>query len=136
MLFHYNSFIKIKKEVSMSPNQSHNLSSLKNYQITPKDLEILATYFSIIHHSKGRIRLRASSKLKNAVEENSVDAQSLLECLKKIPAIKGIKFNKLIGSLSIEYDFNLLQPSFWESSLKGERLEEISQTINTMLKDL
>ncbi|WP_104722129.1 HMA2 domain-containing protein [Helicobacter mesocricetorum] len=120
----------------MSPSQSQNLESFKNYQITPKDLEILADYFSIIHHSKGRIRLRASSKLKNAVKESSINAQSFLEHLQKIPAIKEIKFNKLIGSLTIEYDYNIFQPSFWESSLKGEKLEEISQVINTMLKDL
>lgn len=108
-----------------------------NYSLTSKDLKIFADYFSIIHHTSGRIRLRASAKLKDFLGQNSeINPQEILESLQKSPAISSVKFNKIIGSLTIEYDSSLLSPSDWESCIKGENLEVIAQKINALLQEI
>ncbi|HJF83933.1 HMA2 domain-containing protein [Helicobacter pullorum] len=112
-------------------------SLIQNYSITPQDLEMFAEYFSIIHHIDGRIRLRASAKLKKFLQENdTINPFNILEAIEASPAIKSIKFNKIIGSLTIQYDTNLFEPIYWESCIKGERLEEIAQKINLMIKEI
>lgn len=110
--------------------------SLNNLEVKPSDLELLGDYFSIIHHSPGRIRLRASLKLKNAAEQSKINANELMEKLNQIPSIKEIKFNKLIGSLTLQYDKNLLEPSLWEDALQGQNLDKIATIINENLKDI
>ena len=55
--------------------------SLNNLQIKPSDLELLSDYFSIIHHTPGRIRLRASLKLKNLAQESKIEAKELMDKL-------------------------------------------------------
>ncbi len=108
-----------------------------NYSLTPKELKIFADYFSIVHHSNGRIRLRASSKLKDFFGQNSeINPQEILESLQKSPAIRSVKFNKIIGSLTIEYDISFLSPSDWELCIKGENLEAIAQKINALLQEI
>ena len=112
-------------------------SLIQNYSITPQDLEMFAEYFSIIHHIDGRIRLRSSAKLKKFLQENdTINPFNILEAIEASPAIKSIKFNKIIGSLTIQYDTNLFEPIYWESCIKGERLEEIAQKINWMIKEI
>ncbi|WP_299549258.1 HMA2 domain-containing protein [uncultured Helicobacter sp.] len=112
------------------------LQTLKDLEITPNDLEFFKEYFSIIHHTKGRIRLRASLKLKAAAQEKRVNPKMLLEVLEKIPLIFSLKFNPLIGSLTIHYDSSLLNPKLWEDCIKGESLEEIAEIINQNLREI
>lgn len=116
-------------------NQNSQIS-LENLQIKPSDLELLSDYFSIIHHTPGRIRLRASLKLKNAAQQSKIDAKELMDKLDQIPLIKEIKFNKLIGSLTLHYDINLLAPSLWEDAINGRNLDKIAEIINENLKDI
>lgn len=112
------------------------LETLKNLSVKSSDLEIFSQYFSIIHHSKGRIRLRASLKLKQVAKDKEIDPKALLETLEKIPFISSIKFNPLIGSLTILYDANRLEPKLWEDCIKGESLEKITEIINQALKEV
>lgn len=114
--------------------ESQLANQLQTLKITPKDLEILSDYFSIVHHTKGRIRLRASLKLKEVAK--TTNPQELLKLLEKIPCILSIKFNALIGSLTIHYDSNIIEPKLWEDCLKGESLEQIAEIINTNLKEI
>lgn len=112
------------------------LQTLKDLEIKPSDLLFLREYFSIVHHTKGRIRLRASLKLKAATQEKGINPKTLLEVLEKIPLIKSLKFNPLIGSLTIHYDSNLLSPKLWEDCIKGESLEQIAEIINQSLREI
>ena len=114
----------------------NNQISLENLQVKPSDLELLSDYFSIIHHTPGRIRLRASLKLKNAAQQSKIDATKLMDKLNQIPLIKEMKFNKLIGSLTLHYDTNLLKPSLWEDAINGQNLDKIAEIINENLKDI
>lgn len=110
--------------------------SLNNLHIKPSDLELLSDYFSIIHHTPGRIRLRASLKLKNLAQQSKIEAKELIDKLNQIPLIKEIKFNKLIGSLTLHYDKDMLEPSLWEDAINGRNLDKIAMIINKNLKDI
>ena len=110
--------------------------SLNNLQIKPSELDLLSDYISIIHHTPGRIRLRASLKLKNLAQESKIEAKELMDKLNQIPLIKEIKFNKLIGSLTLHYDKDMLEPSLWEDAINGRNLDKIAMIINKNLKDI
>ncbi|WP_236845823.1 HMA2 domain-containing protein [Campylobacter lanienae] len=110
--------------------------SLNNLEIKPSDLELLGDYFSIIHHTPGRIRLRASLKLKNAAQNSDINPKDLMDKLSQLPLIKEIKFNKLIGSLTISYDSKLLEPSLFEDAANGRNLDKVASVINEILKDI
>lgn len=107
----------------------------QEFSITPQDLQVFRDYFSIIHHTKGRIRLRANTKLKEYMKNSAVDFQAFLKFLEKTPLIFSIKLNELIGSLTIQYDAHLLNPKVFEDLMRGEKLEEIAQIINHHLKE-
>ena len=99
----------------------------QEFSITPQDLQVFRDYFSIIHHTKGRIRLRANTKLKEHVKNSAVDFQAFLKFLEKTPLI-------FSGSLTIQYDAHLLNPKVFEDLMRGEKLEEIAQIINHHLE--
>ena len=93
----------------------------------------LAAYFSIVHHIKGRIRLRVSSKIKEHGEHVSIqDIEALPE---KIQGIKSIKINKIVGSLTVEYDPIIFPPRLWDNLVQGKELDEIAQILNTLSKE-
>ena len=116
--------------------ESQLANQLKTLEVTPKDLRVLSDYFSIVHHTKGRIRLRASLKLKEVAKSKAINPQELLELLEGIPCIFSVKFNALIGSLTIHYYSNIIEPKLWEDCIKGESLERIAEIINTNLKEI
>ena len=93
----------------------------------PSELVLrIASYFTPIHHVAGRLRVRVSSDIKK-------EADSLpLEKIKQIDGIKNVKFNKLIGSATIEYDHEIFPKKMWDDLLKGENLHEISALINNL----
>ncbi|MBX7491416.1 HMA2 domain-containing protein [Helicobacter turcicus] len=120
----------------MQENKAELINTLKDLEIKSSDLQLLRDYFSIVHHTKGRIRLRASLKLKAVAQEKKINPKALLEVLERIPLIFSIKFNPLIGSLTIHYDSNVLNPKLWEDCINGESLEEIAEIINKSLRNI
>ncbi|RAX58030.1 hypothetical protein CCZ01_04275 [Helicobacter monodelphidis] len=88
-------------------------------------LEKVADYFTIVHHTPGRIRLRASAALKAEFGGGAGNVETILEAIKNIPIIKNIKLNLLIGSVVVEYDAKQFNPSLWESWLRKEHLDEV-----------
>lgn len=120
----------------MQENREKFIHRLKTLEVKPSDLQLLKDYFSIIHHTKGRIRLRASARLKNATQDKGVNPRLLLEVLEQIPMIYSVKWNLLVGSLTICYDAKVLNPKIWEDCIRGESLEEIAGIINKSLKEI
>lgn len=94
------------------------------------DLLNFAPYLSIVHHTKGRVRLRASSKIQNV---QGVGVDFLYDLPKHIQGIKTIKLNKLIGSITISYDEDVFKPSLWEELLKGNVSDELKEDLNALL---
>ncbi|TLD83567.1 hypothetical protein LS70_005300 [Helicobacter sp. MIT 11-5569] len=120
----------------MQDDKKELINTLKDLKIKSNDLQFLRDYFSIIHHTKGRIRLRASQKLKTITQEKRLNLKEILEILERIPLIVSLRFNPLIGSLTIHYDSDLLNPKLWEDCIKGESLEEIAEIINKSLREI
>lgn len=101
--------------------------------IKKEDLVKLASYVSIIHHTKGRIRLRVSPSIKK--EAQNFDADMIKNFPKEIDGIKNVKINKLIGSITINYDEEVFAFSTWEDLVSGNINDELMQSIEKLIKD-
>lgn len=102
--------------------------------ITTEKLVDLASYFTIIHHTRGRIRVRVSPKIKEQGENVSIaDIEDLPQ---KIDGIKKIKINKLVGSITIEYNDEIFKKELWDDLIEGENLDEIVQILNKLYKEV
>jgi hypothetical protein len=94
----------------------------------------LGAYFSIIHHIKGRIRLRVNPKIKE--HKHHVGIEDIEALPERINGIQSIKINKIIGSLTIEYDHAIFPDHLWENLVKGEELDEIIAIIDKLEKEI
>ena len=113
------------------------VGAIKELEFSKDDIKNFAEFFHLIHHSAGRIRLRASAKLKNAlVNEDTQRLSQLLESAKALPMVKSIKINKLIGSVTIEYDSEAFEPSLWEIWLSGKNPVFVCERIQNIIKAL
>lgn len=81
----------------------------------------LAPYFSIISNTPGRIRYRISPSIKNIKNELNLD--EINNIISKINGIISVKFNKLIGSVTILYDEEKIPQTLWEDIVKGDNLD-------------
>ncbi len=103
-------------------------------EITGEDIARITSHMSIIHHTKGRLRVRVSSKIKDENEEVSIkDIEALSE---KIDGIKKIKINKLLGSITVLYDHEIFSYEIWEDLIAGEKHEDAVKKINTLYKEV
>ena len=102
--------------------------------IKTQTLAQVASYFSMIAHTNGRLRVRVSQKIKEL--SSSVNLASLDDMIAQINGIKNVKFNKLIGSVTIEYDHEIFPKNLWEDLLKGQNLEEISAKVNEVAREV
>ena len=94
----------------------------------------LASYFTPIAHTPGRIRVRVSSEIKK--EASNFDIKNLDGVIKQIKGIKNVKFNYLIGSVTIEYDQTIFAKELWDDLLAGRNIKVIAQTINELARDI
>ena len=102
--------------------------------ISTKEIIDIAKYFSIIAHTPGRLRVRVNPKIKNSAGNISLDDIENLP--KKINGIINIKINKIIASVTITYDPHIFKPKIWEDLIKNENLEEITDLINNLAKEV
>ncbi len=101
--------------------------------IDAQKLVELAGYFTKLHHTKGRLRVRVNPKIKEQNENISIeDIESLP---KKIDGINTIKINKLIGSITILYDPDIFKKELWDNLIEGENPEEVAMIINKLYKE-
>jgi len=91
-------------------------------------------YFSKISHSKGRIRIRVSPKIRELLD--SVSEESLKAKIAAIRGIKEYKFNALIGSLTIHYDEDIFPMHLWDQFLQGTSSSELVALINSNIEAL
>lgn len=96
--------------------------------INVENLAKIVKYFSPIAHTPGRLRVRLSSKIKEL--SGDLNLGSLDEIITKIDGIKNVKFNKLIGSVTIQYDPAIFAPDVWDDLLAGRNLAKISEKID------
>jgi hypothetical protein len=106
---------------------------LKNLIVSDVILR-LASYFTPIAHTPGRIRVRVSSEIKK--EASNFDIKNLDGVIKQIKGIKNVKFNYLIGSVTIEYDQTIFAKELWDDLLAGRNIKVIAQKINELARDI
>lgn len=104
--------------------------------INAEKLVELAQYFTIIHHIKGRIRIRVSSKIKEEQQNSNVTLSDIENLPQTIDGINKIKINKIVGSITIEYDHELFKTEFWDNLFEGKNLDEVTEIINKLYKEI
>ncbi len=102
--------------------------------ITGEDIIKISSFFTKIHHTRGRLRVRVKPKITEEVK--NITLNDIKEIPKKIDGIKKIKINKLVASITIEYDPHIFCESIWEDLLKQKNLEEITVLINNLSKEV
>ena len=100
--------------------------------ITAEKLIEISSYLTLIHQTKGRIRVRVSPKIKEQSE--SITLADIEDIPNKIDGIKKVKINKIIGSITIEYNNSIFPDSLWKDLLNQENLDEIVKVINELSK--
>ncbi len=103
-------------------------------KITGEDIVRITSHMSIIHHTKGRLRLRVSSKIKD--EADDISTSDIITFSEKIDGIKKLKINKLMGSITVVYDNEIFPYELWEDLIAGNNKEEIIKKINTLYKEV
>lgn len=101
--------------------------------IQPEDIIRVSQYFSIISHVPGRIRLRVSKNIKN--EASNVTLEDIEDIPKRIQGIEKLKINKLVGSITVNYQPQIFSPQLWKDMIAGERLDECTKLLNDLQKE-
>ncbi|QKF73689.1 hypothetical protein AFAEC_1531 [Aliarcobacter faecis] len=102
--------------------------------IKTEDIIKIASYFSIIAHSPGRLRVRVNPKI--VKEGGNISLKDIENLSEKISGIKEIKINKIIASVTIIYEPEIFKPHLWEDLVKNENIDEISVLINNLAKEV
>lgn len=108
-------------------------------KISADDLVRIISYCSLIHHTNGRLRVRINKSVQNEIKNLNLsddDLQNLQNLLKNIEGLKSAKLNKIVASLTIEYDDKIFAKSFWDDMLNGKNLDFAVNKINEKLKDI
>lgn len=98
---------------------------------TQKLAEVIK-FFSLIHHTPGRLRLRVSPQIKAYKDE--FDLENLDKNIKNIEGINRVKFNQMIGSVTIEYDKNIFSKDIWDNLLQGNSPELITSQLKQLTR--
>ena len=102
--------------------------------IDTQDIIKIASFFSIIAHTPGRLRVRVNPKIKEAGE--SITIADIENLPNRIDGIIDIKINKIIASVTIMYDPKIFSPKLWEDLVKNQNIEELTQLINDLAKEV
>ena len=102
--------------------------------IKTEDIISIAKYFTIIAHTPGRLRVRVNPKIKE--EGENISIKDIEDLPNRIDGIKSIKIKKIIASVTIIYDSNIFPSKLWEDLINNENLDEITQIINKLAKEV
>lgn len=102
--------------------------------ITVNKIIEISSYLTLIHHTKGRIRVRVSPKIKE--QKGNITLQDIEHIPEKIDGIKRVKINKVVGSITIEYDNSVFPDYLWKNLLNQENIEEIAEILNRLSKEV
>ena len=102
--------------------------------ITTEEIIKIASFFSIIAHTPGRLRVRVNPKIKDS--GGNITIADIENLPNKIDGIISIKINKIIASVTIMYEPNIFKPKLWEDLVKNENVDELSILINKLAKEV
>lgn len=106
--------------------------------VTKEFLVSVLSHCKIIHHTHGRLRLRVSSKIKDEFKDTNlnINLEKFDEMINSLNGVKSVKFNKTIGSITIEYDKSEFSKSFWESIVVDKNIDSFVSKINDKVKEV
>lgn len=102
--------------------------------ISSEDIVKIASYFNIVAHTPGRIRVRVNPKIKD--EANNISLKDIEDLPNKINGILNIKINKIIASVTINYNPKIFEPRLWEDLIAKRNMQEVTNVINSLAKDI
>jgi len=102
--------------------------------ITVDNIIKIASYFKIVAHTPGRLRLRVNQKITK--EASNITLDDIKNLPNKIKGIEAIKVNKVIASVTILYNPEIFSPKLWENLIKSENLDELKILINKLAKEV
>lgn len=102
--------------------------------ISTEDIIKIASFFSIIAHTPGRLRVRVNPKIKDS--GGNITIADIENLPNKIEGIISIKINKVIASVTVMYDPKIFSPKLWEDLIKNQNIEELTQLINRLAKEV
>jgi hypothetical protein len=98
--------------------------------IESKEIINLVSYFTKIHHIKGRLRVRVNPAIVKDV--SGISLSDIERISTQISGIKNIKINPVVASVIIEYDDDIFNFQLWEELLNGKNIEFITSEINKL----
>lgn len=96
-----------------------------------RDLLLLAPHTEIIHHIRGRIRLRLKRSGLDVVKNTNID-----RLMHSIPGIRNLRINPVVGSLILDYDEARLPFSVWEKLGEIRSRPELGPAVKEILNGL
>ncbi|MDR1460063.1 MAG: hypothetical protein LBI78_00255 [Campylobacteraceae bacterium] len=106
--------------------------------ITKEQVLQVSKYLSILHHTKERIRISISPKIKEMqkeFEKLNISINKAKEIAGKIEGIKEFKLIALMGTITILYDENIFPFYMLEDFAEGENSEQVTAFINKVIKE-
>lgn len=94
----------------------------------------VASYLRIIHHTKGRIRVRVDPAIKE--RSGDVSLEGIKELPRKIEGLERVKINKAVGSITVNYDPDIFPDQLFSDLVEGRNVEKIAARLNTLIKEI
>jgi hypothetical protein len=102
--------------------------------VSEQQISELSQYLTIIHHTKGRIRLAVSPNIKKILKEyKTLSMDKAKEFIKKIDGVKEFKFIALLGTVTIIYDNNIFNAQLIEDFVNGKNMKQITDFVNAVI---
>jgi hypothetical protein len=98
--------------------------------ITTEDIIKISSYFSKIHHTQGRLRVKIDKSILDEVENISLDDVTSLP--KQVDGLKEIKVNKIMATATILYDSSIFPASIWNDLIDAKNLDETTKILNKL----
>lgn len=102
--------------------------------IQTQDILKISSYFSKIHHTPGRLRVKIDKTILNEVQNISLEDITTLP--QQIEGLKEIKVNKIMATATILYDKSIFKPELWENLISGDNLDEAVELLNNLQSKL
>jgi len=98
--------------------------------ISTQDILNISTYYTKIHHTPGRLRVKINKSIVDEVKNVSLDDITSLP--KQVEGLNEIKVNKIMATATILYEKSIFAPSIWDNLIAGENLEEVVDILNKL----
>jgi len=102
--------------------------------VNTEDIIKISSYFSKIHHTPGRLRVKINKAILDEVQNISLDDITSLP--NQIDGLKEIKVNKIMATATILYNADKFAPSIWDDLIAGENLDETVKILNELQSKL